>query len=525
MSRLIRPLQVAAAVGLVGTLAANLLTAQPPAATPPPAPAPAAAKEQPAPAPEKGGEKLSPVKVTNEKVEMKTAVTPKALSAAVKKGLEWLAKSQQEDGGWNQGGGWRNQGTGGGRVEGKTVEDPSDVGNTCFALLTLFRAGSTPTTGEYREAVARGLRFVLARVERADGDTLFITDVRGTQLQGKIGLYVDTFLVNLVLAEMRGSAGPDEQRLVAALTKTMNKIVRHQDANGNFANNPGWASTLSVGVATKSVARARQNGVEVDRRVLERALADAKTAAEGKAVAAAPVAVATAPAVGAPAAAGPAPAGKAADPVALGARPGLAPAGESVYLSRGGAGAGGFGGGDAGVKLYSFGRGAGNAQDAVNGFRVEAAKAKEILKDGKATDAQKQEARKTIEKAAEAETANDRVQGELARTVRDEKFVAGFGSNGGEEFLSFMNISETLVLKGGKDWTDWDAKMQQGLEKAQDQSGSWSGHHCITGKTFCTSAALLVLMADRTPFPVDVLRAQAEKRDAPAAAPATPRKD
>ena len=37
------------------------------------------------------------------------------------------------------------------------------------------------------------------------------------------------------------------------------------------------------------------------------------------------------------------------------------------------------------MKLYSFGRGAGNTQDAVNGFRVEAGKAKEVLKDAKAT--------------------------------------------------------------------------------------------------------------------------------------------
>jgi hypothetical protein len=169
------------------------------------------------------------------------------------------------------------------------------------------------------------------------------------------------------------------------------------------------------------------------------------------------------------------------------------------------------------VKLYSFGRGAGNYQDAVNGFRVEAAKAKEILKDARAPEAQKADARKTLEQLDKAEKANDVVQRGLAATVRDEKFVAGFGSNGGEEFLSFMHISETMVLRGGKDWTDWDAKMRAGLEKAQDQNGSWSGHHCITGKTFCTSAALLVLMADRTPFPVDVLRAQAEKRDAPPA--------
>ncbi len=508
MSRLIRPLQAAAAVGLAATFALNLLpaTGQPPAT-----PAPAALPTAPPPT-AKGGDTLSPVRVTNEKVEMKTAVPPRPLSDAVKKGLEWLVKSQQDDGGWSQGGGWRNQGPNGGRVEGKNVEDPSDVGNTCFALLALFRAGHTTTTGEYKDAVARGLRFVLARVERAETDTLYITDVRGTQLQGKIGPYVDTFLVNLVLAEMRGTAGPDEARLVAALTKTMNKIVRHQGADGGFANQGGWAPTLSMGLCNKSVARARQNGVEVDRRVLERALADAKTAAEGKTLAAGP-----APAVVAGLPAG---AAKAGDPVATRpALPGLAgPATEGGLSTRGGyAGGGALGGGDAGVKLYSFGRGAGNTQDAVNGLRVDGAKAKEILKDAKATDKQKAEARETVTKLADAERTNDKVQGQLAATVRDEKFVAGFGSNGGEEFLSFMHISETLVLKGGKDWTDWDAKMRAGLEKAQDQGGSWSGHHCITGKTFCTSAALLVLMADRTPFPVDVLRAQAEKRDAPPA--------
>ena len=36
-----------------------------------------------------------------------TAVDPKPLSATVKKALEYLVKNQQEDGGWNQGGGWR----------------------------------------------------------------------------------------------------------------------------------------------------------------------------------------------------------------------------------------------------------------------------------------------------------------------------------------------------------------------------------------------------------------------------------
>jgi hypothetical protein len=44
--------------------------------------------------------------------------------------------------------------------------------------------------------------------------------------------------------------------------------------------------------------------------------------------------------------------------------------------------------------------------------------------------------------------------------------------------------------------------MTRNLNNIQNEDGSWTGHHCITGRTFCTSAALLVLMADRTLVPV-----------------------
>lgn len=521
MKKLFRPLAVATAIGVTGIAGTNLLLAQekPIKALPddvkklipldPPNGVPVRpvrdADERPVRGidalkgraePAAGGAadskpdaNVAPVKVNDTIVKTEFAVKPKELSPAVKKGLEYLVKGQQDDGGWNQGGGWRN-GTGGGRVEGAKVEDPSDIGNSCFVLLALLRAGSTATEGEYKDAVQKGLKFVINRVEKADKDSLYITDVRGTQLQSKIGNYVDTFLVNLVLAEFRGKSGDQEKALVAALEKTMTKIVRHQTADGGFAGNNGWATTLSMGICNKSLVRAKERGAVVDDKALARVLAQAKSSVDNTA----PVA--------------------AADPKAAGPGGAVATAAPAAVAMAGKAG-------DAGVALYRVGQGAGNYQDVVNSLRVDAAKAKQVLADPKAPKDERDRAEKKLDEAKAAEAQNDKVQADLAKNVRNDNFVAGFGNNGGEEFLSFMNISESLVLLGGKDWDDWDAKMVKGMEKAQDKDGSWQGHHCITGKTFCTAGALLVLMADRTPFPTEVVKASREKKENKPAEPKT----
>jgi hypothetical protein len=480
MKKLFRPLSLAAALGLGGIAGTNALLADDKPRGLPTEP-PVVTGRGSAPAANTGGDSkadktVAPVKIGDTIAKTDFAVKPKKLTDAVKKGLEFLVKSQQEDGGWNQGGGWRNN-TGGGRVEGKTIEDPSDIGNTCFVLLALVRAGNSATEGPYKDAVKKGLKFVIGRVEKADKDSLYVTDVKGTQLQSKIGQYVDTFLVNLVLAEYRGKSGDQEKQLVAALEKTMTKIVRHQTADGGFAGNAGWAPTLSVGLANKGLVRARERGAQVDDQALKRVMAQAQGAATGTAPTAVPAASA----------------------------PGGAAATDAPRL----AGTAG----DAGVALYRSSQGAGNTQDFLNTLRVDGAKAREVLKDAKAGKADKEMAEKKLGELQKAEDNNDKVQADLAKNVRNESFVAGFGNNGGEEFLSFMNISETLVLIGGKDWDEWDAKMVKGLEKAQDKDGSWQGHHCITGRTFCTSGALLVLMADRTPFPVEVIKAAKEKRE------------
>ena len=77
------------------------------------------------------------------------------------------------------------------------------------------------------------------------------------------------------------------------------------------------------------------------------------------------------------------------------------------------------------------------------------------------------------------------------------KFVDGFGSIGGEEFFSYLNISDGLKRSGGKEWGEWSAKMTQKILKLQNNDGTWAGHHCITGRVAVTSAAILNLTLDR----------------------------
>jgi hypothetical protein len=51
---------------------------------------------------------------------------------------------------------------------------------------------------------------------------------------------------------------------------------------------------------------------------------------------------------------------------------------------------------------------------------------------------------------------------------------------------------------GGRDWTEWNQKIKSHLVKLQNQDGTWAGHHCITGRVTCTSAAILTLTAERS---------------------------
>jgi hypothetical protein len=384
-----------------------------------------------------------------------TAVKPKPLSDVVNKGLTYLISQQHENGGWGQGGGWRSN-KGGGRVEGANIEDPPDVASTCMATLVLLRAGHTPKGGPYAKNVTKAVEFICGHIEKSDAKSLFVTDIRDTQVQTKIGPYVDTFLASLVLAEMKGRM-PDEKsekRMIAALNKTIGKIEDNLKEDGTFAGNNGWASVLSQGLCSKGLNRARQAGVQVKDETLARSEKQATLGLDKKT-------------------------GE------FGAAAGFAGAPS-----------------DAGVSIYNGAAKNSSLQDAVNTNRLREKEARRILADVKANKEDKAIARKNLDHFAEVESANQAAVGGLVKRLDDKQFIAGFGSNGGEEFLSYMNISETLLAKGGDEWQKWDKQVTENLNRIQNKDGSWAGDHCITGRTFCTASALLVLMADRAPVPV-----------------------
>ena len=120
-----------------------------------------------------------------------------------------------------------------------------------------------------------------------------------------------------------------------------------------------------------------------------------------------------------------------------------------------------------------------------------------------ASDTEKEEATDELKKIDRSDADQQVLLKQVAAKAGEQKFVNGFGNNGGEEFISYMNIGEALRSEGGEAWTNWDAKMTKTLTEAQNADGSWSGQHCITGRTFCTASALMVLMTDRAPVPVE----------------------
>jgi len=101
-----------------------------------------------------------------------------------------------------------------------------------------------------------------------------------------------------------------------------------------------------------------------------------------------------------------------------------------------------------------------------------------------------------LSRTKESQQKNAKEIADINGRLSDPKFVEGYGSIGGEEFFSYLNIGDSLRRLGGKEWSDWHSKITAKILKLQNEDGTWAGQHCITGRVAVTSAAIMNLTTD-----------------------------
>src|SRR5258708_1313972 len=94
----------------------------------------------------------------------------------------------------------------------------------------------------------------------------------------------------------------------------------------------------------------------------------------------------------------------------------------------------------------------------------------------------------------------------ITSQLTDARFVNGFGSMGGEEFFSYLNISDSLHRAGGQSWNNWNNQIKSQLVRLQNDDGTWAGHHCITGRVAVTGAAVMTLLAEKDPVAISAIK-------------------
>lgn len=361
--------------------------------------------------------------------------TPEKVMAAMTHGLAWIVEAQNANGGWGAGSHSRQD-----------VRDPhavqTDPATTSMVAMALLRSGSTLTSGKNSVQLKKALNYLLETVEKSSPTHLNITELTGTQIQSKLGANIDVVLTAQFLSDIVDHAASDEllkRRIEKALDVCVNKIQKAQDSNGSTAG-AGWAGVLQSSFATNALEAAESKGANVDKKALDKSREFQKKNYDPKS--------------------------------------------GDVNTEMG-----------AGVVLYSV---TGSARASAK----EARKVKEELAKAKAegrVDAAAPVTAENLEKigydkddALKYSTAYNVYESAKVQ-AQQEDVMSGFGNNGGEEFMSYLQTGESMIIGKDDSWKKWYDNMSGRLLKIQNNDGSWNGHHCITSPVFCTATCLLIL--------------------------------
>lgn len=376
--------------------------------------------------------------------------TPETVVRAVDRGLDWIVRAQNKNGGWGAGSHSRQD-----------IMDPhavdADPATTSMVAMALLRSGTSLTKGEYADKLRKALNFLLESTEKSSAASLNITDLTGTQIQNKLGTNIDVILTAQFLSNIMDEVSHDtalKDRVQKSLNICVSKIQRAQDKNGSTTGS-GWAGVLQSSFATTALEAAQAQGATVDDKALERSREFQKNNYDAKT--------------------------------------------GNVNTDLG-----------AGIVLYSV---TGSARASAK----EARKVKEEVDRAKSDGRLQQNAPPTAEnlekigyakdEALKYSTAYEVYESAKVQAQRDD-VIDGFGNNGGEEFMSYLQTGESMIISKDDSWKKWYDNMSGRILKIQNNDGSWNGHHCITSPVFCTATCLLILSVNND---VDKLVAQGAK--------------
>jgi hypothetical protein len=318
----------------------------------------------------------------------------------------------------------------------------TDPATTSIVAMALLRTGSSPKSGPYKTELNKAIEYLLRAVEQTPKNALNITEQTGTQIQSKLGQNIDVILTSQFLSNLLDHVedNPElKERVKKANAVCVNKIQRAQSSDGSTAGS-GWAGVLQSSFAGNALEAAEEKQIAVDSIALKKA----KNFQTGN------------------------------------------------YNAKTGEAKTDMG---AGVVLYAVSGSSRSAAKDARRVREEMDRAK---KEGR-LPASAPATAENLEKigfksteSREAATAYEVYESAKVQAQRDD-VMSGFGNNGGEEFLSYLQTGEGMVINKDDQWTKWYDNVSGRLLSIQNNDGSWNGHHCITSPVFCTATCLLIL--------------------------------
>ncbi len=361
--------------------------------------------------------------------------TPENVLLAEQRGLQWLVKAQAQDGGYGAGSHSRQD-----------IMDPhavsTDPATTAMVAMALMRMGNGLDQGTYSAQFKKAVVYLLKQVESAPKNAVNVTALQGTQIQSKLGQNIDVALTAQCLSNLSAKLGeehPMRLRVMRALNTCVGMIQRSQNSDGSVQGD-GWAGVLQSSFAASALESAKAQGAEVDAEALDLARNYQKANFD----------------------------------VNTG----------SVATERA-----------AGITLYAVSGSTRNSAAEAREVNERIAQAKKEGKLAENAPVSVDALEETGMSRTEAEKYNTAYQvfNASKQQAQDERVISGFGNNGGEEFLSFLQTGESLVIGKDQGWKNWYQQTTGRLVSIQNNDGSWNGHHCITSPVFCTATSLLIL--------------------------------